>query len=65
MSDDMMPGVFTLGEALAGALLHLLRSRFLDWRPAEIALKGPAGKANCGAKEKAITEESGSLARGL
>lgn len=26
------------------------------WRPAEIAPKGPAGKANCGAKEKAITE---------
>ena len=37
MSDDMMPGVFTLGEALVGALLHLLRSRFLYWRPAEIA----------------------------
>ena len=40
MSDDMMPGVFTLGEALAGALLHLLRSRFLYWRPAEIAPRG-------------------------
>ena len=26
------------------------------WRPAEIASKGPARKANCGAKEKAITE---------
>lgn len=26
------------------------------WRPAEIAPKGPARKANCGAKEKAITE---------
>lgn len=28
----------------------------LYWRPAEIASKGPARKANCGAKEKAITE---------
>ena len=26
------------------------------WRPAEITSKGPARKANCGAKEKAITE---------
>jgi len=26
------------------------------WRPAEIASKGPARKANCGSKEKAITE---------
>ena len=31
-----------------------IRSRY--WRPAEIASKGPARKANCGAKEKAITE---------
>ena len=29
---------------------------FQYWRPAEIASKGPARKANCGAKEKAITE---------
>lgn len=26
------------------------------WRPDEIAPKGPARKANCGSKEKAITE---------
>ena len=32
----------------------VLRVRY--WRPAEIASKGPARKANCGAKEKAITE---------
>jgi len=28
MSDDMMPDFFSLGEALVGALLHLLRSHF-------------------------------------
>ena len=33
-----------------------LRVALFYWRPAEIASKGPARKANCGAKEKAITE---------
>ena len=33
---------------------HLFQKQY--WRPAEIAPKGPARKANCGAKEKAITE---------
>ena len=33
---------------------HVQMERY--WRPAEIASKGPARKANCGAKEKAITE---------
>ena len=37
--------------------LFVLRwKRYKYWRPAEIASKGPARKANCGAKEKAITE---------
>ena len=35
-------------------LNKLIRQAY--WRPAEIASKGPARKANCGAKEKAITE---------
>ena len=35
-------------------LNKLIRQAY--WRPAEIAPKGPARKANCGAKEKAITE---------
>lgn len=41
--------------------IHHLMLQYSDamvryWRPAEIASKGPARKANCGAKEKAITE---------
>ena len=36
------------------ACFLFLRQQY--WRPAEIASKGPARKANCGAKEKAITE---------
>ena len=32
------------------------RTKNSYWRPDEIAPKGPAGKANCGSKEKAITE---------
>lgn len=37
-------------------LRKFLRYLQYYWRPAEIASKGPARKANCGAKEKAITE---------
>ena len=35
---------------------YLSKGAIHYWRPAEIASKGPARKANCGAKEKAITE---------
>lgn len=46
-------------EALHRAVINAMRyagHTLRYWRPAEIASKGPARKANCGAKEKAITE---------
>ena len=64
-ANDLIPR--TAPKSALGKALHYLKEqwpylvRYLEdgrlyWRPAEIASKGPARKANCGAKEKAITE---------
>ena len=53
-------GYWALTVFLRGFVLRLLCSSCAVtkryWCPAEIAPKGPAGKTNCGSKEKAITE---------
>lgn len=55
-------GYWALTVFLRGFVLRLLCSSCAVtkryWCPAEIAPKGPAGKTNCGSKEKAITEFS-------
>ena len=43
-------------ERIDDKIKHRITMAIYYWRPAEIASKGPARKANCGSKEKAITE---------